>query len=182
MTGIVLKYRVPSRAGQPGMAGGLADAQRAMSLVRSKAGELGIDPGRIGMLGFSAGGIWRRSPGPRTTPGLRGDRRSRQDQLPAGLCHPDLSAWLGGKTRTNWWQRSSSTEQTPPMFLAHAGDDPIKVDASVVMYLAHQRAKVPAELHVYATGGHGFRPVCRAMILAPTGPALRGVAAQIKSC
>jgi len=56
VTGIVLKYRVPKRPDQPRHVPPLQDAQRAMSLVRSKAGEWGIDPKRIGMLGFSAGG------------------------------------------------------------------------------------------------------------------------------
>jgi acetyl esterase/lipase len=157
VTSIVLKYRVPSRAGQPRYQAALQDAQRAMSLVRSKAGELGIDPGRIGMLGFSAGGNLAAI----TSTGYDHRAYDAIDEADKISCRPDFAiliypAWLSRETKDELVPEVVVTEKTPPMFLAHAGDDPIKVDASVVMYLALQRAKVPAELHVYAKGGHGF--------------------------
>jgi acetyl esterase/lipase len=76
-------------------------------------------------------------------------------------CRPDFAiliypAWLAKEDKPELVPEVPVNDKTPPMFLAHAGDDPIKPDASVVMYQALKRAGVPAELHIYASGGHGF--------------------------
>lgn len=166
VTGIILKYRVPARPGKPRHGPALQDAQRAMSLVRSKAGEWGIDPNRIGMLGFSAGGNLT------ALTCTHADKRSYEpvDEADKASCRPDFGvlvypAWLVEEDKEN---KNRSAEplrlkpefpvdaKTPPMFLAHAADDPITAENSVGMYLALRRAGVPAELHVYTSGGHGF--------------------------
>ena len=158
VTGIVHKYRVPgASAGKPRYEAPLQDAQRAVSLVRSKAAELGIDPKRIGMLGFSAGGNLT------AVACTNSERRAYEpiDEVDKVSCRPDFAiliypAWLAKEDKPELVAEVPVNEKTPPMFLAHAGDDPIKVDASVVMYQALKRAGVPADLHVYTTGGHGF--------------------------
>jgi acetyl esterase/lipase len=160
VTGIVLKYRVPRREGTSGNVPppqALMDAQRAISLVRSKAGELGIDPKRIGMLGFSAGGhltAWTAT---------NFDRRSYEpiDAVDKVSCRPDFAvliypAYLVGKDLKELSPEIRVTKETPPSFFAHAGDDGVRPENSVQMYLALKKAGVPAELHVYASGGHGF--------------------------
>ena len=109
------------------------------------------------MLGFSAGGNLT------AVTCTNSDRRAYDpiDDVDKVSCRPDFAvlvypAWLAQEDKPELVPEVPVNETTPPMFLAHAGDDPIKVDASVVMYQALKRAKVPAELHVYATGGHGF--------------------------
>jgi acetyl esterase/lipase len=160
VTGIILKYRVPRRSDAP--KGGappqaLMDAQRAISVVRSKAGEWGIDPKRIGMLGFSAGGHltgW-------TATNFDKRRYDSADDIDKVSCRPDFAvllypAYLVTRDRRELAPDIRVTKETPPMFLVHAGNDPVPAENSVVTYLALKRAGVAAELHVYATGGHGF--------------------------
>jgi acetyl esterase/lipase len=159
VTGIILKYRVPRREGTPRdqpPVQALMDAQRAMSLVRSKASEWGLDQRRIGMLGFSAGGhltAW-------TSTQHEGRAYPTVDQVDAVSCRPDFAVLIypGGMDRKG--DASSPiahvTAATPPMFLAHAADDPVSCRNSVEMFLALKDAKVKAELHVYTSGGHGF--------------------------
>ncbi|WP_165232629.1 alpha/beta hydrolase [Aquisphaera insulae] len=159
VTGIVLKYRVPRREGTPNdrpPAQALMDAQRAVSLVRSKAGGLGIDPKRIGILGFSAGGhlsAWTATHfDERTYPAV--------DEADKVSCRPDFAvlvypAYLDRQDDpANPVSHVGST--TPPMFLAHAADDSVTCKSSLNMFQALRAAKVPAELHIYSTGGHGF--------------------------
>ncbi len=155
VTGIVLKYRVPARPNLPRWEPPLQDAQRAISLVRSKATEWGIDPKRIGLLGFSAGGNLT------AVASTHFDKRAYEaiDDADKLSCRPDFGVLI----YPAWLENGDSvvpevpvTAQTPPMFLAHANDDPINAESSVMMYLALKRAKVPAELHLFAKGGHGF--------------------------
>jgi len=161
ITGIVLKYRVPRRPGQPVELPAplpLLDAQRAVSLVRSRAAEWRIDPDRIGMVGFSAGGHLA----PATATNF--DRRGYEpiDAVDKVSCRPDFavavySGYLVGKEPGVLAPHMRIPTGTPPVLLVHAGDDPVSdVENSVVMYAALKRAGVPAELHVYASGGHGF--------------------------
>jgi acetyl esterase/lipase len=163
VTAIVLKYRVPRRPGQPKDSpppGPLQDAQRALSLVRHKAREWGIDPNRIGMLGFSAGGHLTAA----ASTGF--DRRTYEsvDAVDQISCRPDFAMLvypgvLLARGKEELSPQLRVRKDCPPMFLVHAGDDPAaKVENSVHMYLALKRAGVPAELHVYAAGGHGFAP------------------------
>ncbi len=159
VTGILLKYRVPRRPGDPAdrpPKQALMDAQRAMSLVRSKAGEWGLDPHRIGMLGFSAGGhltAWASTHDHERA-------YSPIDQVDTVSCRPDFAVLIypGGMDRKG--DASSPiahvTSKCPPMFLAHAADDRVDCRNSVDLFLALKDAKVKAELHVYASGGHGF--------------------------
>ena len=157
ITGVVLKYRVPKRADQPRHVPPLQDAQRAMSLIRSKAKEWGIDPKRIGMLGFSAGGHLTASTA------TNFDKRTYDaiDDIDKESCRPDFAvlvypAYLVDKSKTKLNPDIRVSGKTPPIFFAHAGDDPIEVENSVAMYLALKEAKVRSELHVYSAGGHGF--------------------------
>jgi acetyl esterase/lipase len=166
ITGIILKYRCPRRPGdvkgQPAP-GPLKDAQRAVSLVRSKAKEWGIDPKRIGMVGFSAGG---HLVGATAT---NFDKRSYDpiDDIDKISCRPDFgvmlySGYLQVKDKDELAADLRVSAETPPIMLVHATDDKVShVDNSVIMYLALKRAGAKVELHVYATGGHGFgvRPV-----------------------
>ena len=154
---VILKYRVPARKGLPPHVPPLQDAQRAMSLVRSKAAEWGIDEKRIGMLGFSAGGNLT------ALACTNYDHRTYEpvDDVDKVSCRPDFGvliypAWLveDGKDQLKPDFRVNS--QTPPMFLVHANDDGITAANSAVMYLALKRAGVPAELHIFAAAGHGF--------------------------
>jgi acetyl esterase/lipase len=156
VTGIVLKYRVPEHLKQIEHFPPLEDAQRAMSLVRSKAREFDIDPNRIGMLGFSAGGNLT------ALACTNYDHRVYEtiDAVDQVSCRPDFGvlvypAWLDdGKDALK--PEFPVTSKTPQMFLVHADNDHISAAGSVVMYLALKHAGVPAEVHVYAKGGHGF--------------------------
>jgi acetyl esterase/lipase len=160
VTGMVLKYRVPRRPGdakdKPPI-GPLQDAQRAMSLVRSKAKEMGLDPKRIGMLGFSAGGHLTAATA------TNFDKRTYDaiDAIDKVSCRPDFAvliypAYLTAKDKDELNPDLPVNAESPPMFFAHAGDDKVKAENSVLMYLALKRAGVPTEMHIYASGGHGF--------------------------
>jgi acetyl esterase/lipase len=160
VSAFVLKYRVPRRPGQskdepPPHA--LADAQRALSLVRNKATVFDIDPERIGMLGFSAGGhltAWTS-----TNFDQRGyDTVDDADRI---SCRPNFAVLIypGGVIKRGTIELSPEirvTASTPPTFLAHANNDPVSPENSVAYYLALKKAGVPVELHIFETGGHGF--------------------------
>jgi acetyl esterase/lipase len=165
VTGIILKYRVPRRPGQPVRLpppGPLQDSQRSVSLVRSKAKEWGIDPHRIGIVGFSAGGHLSLA----TATGF--EKRTYQpiDDVDKVSCRPDFAVALysGYLVVDNTETLAPSFRipaETPPVLLVHASDDPVSnVDNSVVMYQSLKRAGVRVEMHIYATGGHfwGVRP------------------------
>ena len=159
VTGILLKYRVPRRKNRPKHEAPLQDAQRAMGIARSKAKAWGIDPKRIGILGFSAGGHLTASTltnyGKRTY-----ERIDAADDLPS---RPDFGiliypAYLvDNETKSKLEPEIRVTKDTPPCFFAHAGDDRIPAEGSVQMYLALRRAGVKGnELHIYPKGGHGY--------------------------
>ena len=161
VTGIILKYRVPRRPDEPRGEPArrpLQDAQRAVRLVRSRAKEWGIDPKRIGMVGFSAGGhlafATATSFDKRTYP--PGDAIDKLD------CRPDFailvySGYLKAKDKDALAPGLTIPAGTPPIFLAHGGADLISdPEHSVMTYLALKRAGVSAELHVYAAAAHDF--------------------------
>jgi len=157
VTGIILKYRVPEHLKQIEHFPPLEDAQRAMSLVRSKARELEIDPNRIGMLGFSAGGNLT------ALACTNFDHRSYEsiDAVDQVSCKPNFGvlvypAWLVDDKTFELKPEFPVTAQTPHMFFVHASDDKITPASSAALYLALKHAGVPAELHIYAKGGHGF--------------------------
>jgi acetyl esterase/lipase len=165
MTGIILKYRVPRRPGdvkgEPA-AGPLLDAQRAVSIVRGRAGEWGIDPNRIGMVGFSAGGHLALATATRFEKRTY-DPIDAADQV---SCRPDFAVlcypgYLKVRDKDEIRPGLIIPPGTPPIFLAHASDDSdstggSNAEHSVFMYLALKRAGIPAELHIYASGGHDF--------------------------
>ena len=161
VTGIILKYRVPRRPDEPKGEPArrpLADAQRAVSLVRSRAAEWGIHPERIGIVGFSAGGHLAMAAA------TSFDKRTYEpiDDIDKISCRPDFaipvySGYLKAKDKDELAPGLRIPTGTPPVFLAHGGDDIISPpEHSVLMYLALKRAGVPAELHIYATAAHDF--------------------------
>ncbi len=157
VTGIVLKYRVPRRKDREKHDAPLQDAQRALSLVRSKATEWKIDPERIGILGFSAGGHLS------ATTATNSDRRNYEpiDEVDQLSCRPDFAvlvypAYLVKDKSDELNPEIRVNENTPPIFFAHASDDPHSAENSVHMYLALKKAGVSGEMHLYASGGHGF--------------------------
>ena len=143
VTGIVLKYRVPARKDQPKHLAPLQDAQRAMSLVRSLAAQWGINPGRIGILGFSAGGHLAAAAS------TNFDRRQYEavDGVDAISCRPDFAVLVYPAYLTSGDHLSPEIRvdgKSPPTFFAMAADDHISVEGSIAMFLALRRAKVPA--------------------------------------
>lgn len=160
VTGIVLKYRVPRRpddAKNEPPPGPLQDAQRAVSLVRSKAKDLNLDSSRIGILGFSAGGHLAAATA------TQFDKRTyvTMDEVDSISCRPDFAvlvypAYLAAKDKAELLPTVRVPKDSPPMFFVHASNDPVKSDNSIQLYLALRRVNVPAELHIYASGGHGF--------------------------
>ena len=160
VTAAVLKYRVPRRPdtpkGQPPVQA-LMDAQRAISLVRSHASEWGIDPKKVGVLGFSAGGhlaAWCST---------NSDKRAYEtiDGAEQVSCRPDFTVLIypGGITKRGGDGLADEirvSKESQPTFLATATDDTGPAIGSATYYLALKKAGIPAELHSYAAGGHGF--------------------------
>jgi len=155
VTGILLKYRVPKRADLPRHLPPLQDGQRALSLVRSKAAEWGIDPQRIGMLGFSAGGHLTAAAS------TNFDKRAYDaiDDIDRLSCRPDFAVLIypgGIVEKGEMSPEIRVSKETPPTFFAHANDDPVTPENSAMLYLKLKRAGVSSELHIFASGGHGF--------------------------
>jgi len=167
ITCVLLKYRVPNsgpswdqlcgcdletRSSMP-----LEDAQRTVGLVRFHAAEWHIDPHKIGVLGFSAGGHLVAAVS------THFDRRvyTAVDAADQESCRPDFAVALYpghldyGKRELN--ARIHVTRHTPPTFLLHAENDNVdSVSNSLIYYTALKNAGVPTELHLYAEGGHAF--------------------------
>ena len=161
VTGIILKYRVPRRPDEPQGEPArrpLQDAQRAVSLVRSKAGEWGINPQRIGIVGFSAGGHLAIA----TATSFEKRTYEPLDDIDRISCRPDFaipvySGYLKAKDKDELAPGIHVPAGTPPVFLVHGGEDIISPpENSVLMYLALKKASVLAELHVYAGSAHDF--------------------------
>lgn len=158
VTGVLLKYRVPKRPGLEKHTAALQDAQRAVGLVRSRATELGLDPKRIGILGFSAGGHLAAAACNNF------DKRTYEpvDDADKASCRPDFAfliypAYLTVKEQGDKVSPELPiTANTPQTFLAMTQDDGVRVESALFYYLALKQAKVPAELHLYPTGGHGY--------------------------
>jgi acetyl esterase/lipase len=132
------------------------DAQRALSLIRSKATDLGIDPKRVGMLGFSAGGhltAWTAT---------NFDKRGYEpiDEIDKVSCKPDFAVVLYpgylAMEKDELAPEIRISKDTPPMFIMQATDDPVRPENAIVLWRALKKAGVSAELHLYAKGGHGF--------------------------
>jgi len=157
VTGIVLKYRVPFRDPEKRWGAAVADAQRAVSLVRSKAAEWNLDPKRIGICGFSAGGETAGL----TSLFLEERQYTAADDVDKVSCKPDFAILIypgGFDTKGQAQMRESIkvTKDTPPMFLIHAFDDPVTANNSLALAVELKKVGVPTELHIYDAGGHGY--------------------------
>jgi acetyl esterase/lipase len=155
---IILKYRVPDSGPFPKSSAALQDAQRAVGLVRSRAAEWHIDPQRIGVLGFSAGAHLAAALSTHYDQRLY-DSVDAADNV---SCRPDFAVIVYpgylAIAEENMAPNSEihPTEKTPPSFIVQSEDDPVHVENATVYFLALKNAKVPAELHIYADGGHGW--------------------------
>lgn len=166
ITCVLLKYRVPGeglfpRSGPyPKSPMALEDAQRTLGLVRFHAAEWHIDPHKIGVLGFSAGGHLVAATSTHFTRRLY----PAVDAADKESCRPDFAvAIYPGHMLENTSKNFALnpyipvTSQTPPTFLLQDEDDPIDtVKNSLVYYAALKKAGVPVEMHLYAQGGHAF--------------------------
>ena len=160
VTGVILKYRVPRRPDaakdQPPV-GALQDAQRAMGIVRARAAAWGVDPKRVGMLGFSAGGhlaAWASTNFDKRAYDAVDDA-DRQDIRPDFV----VMVYPGGAVERGTTQLKPEirvTKETPPSFLTMSTDDRVGSENCVALYLALKQAGVPVEMHLYAKGGHGY--------------------------
>lgn len=149
VTAIILKYRVPGAARNNGVRWMAAaqDGQRAMSLVRSRAKEIGIDSSKLGIIGFSAGGT------PVKYTALTSKRLYEPvDQHDEASFRPDFAApiYTSGLPK-----EAEVNESCPPFFMVVTNDDfgPVMM---AEMYIALKKAKVSAEFHIYESGGHGY--------------------------
>lgn len=174
VTTVVVKYRVPRRAGLEKHLAPLQDAQRAMRLVRKNAEAWKIDPKKIGALGFSAGGHLTLMLATNYDENVY-EPVDETDKISA---RPDFAApiylayALGEKADQKrvdvpLEENIKVNAQTPPMFLSICDDDPIGPMGSVQLYMALRKNGVPCELHVFAKGGHGYG------IRTDKGPAAR---------
>ena len=164
VVGVVLKYRLPRPEGHVyGHEAPLADAGRALSLVRANAEAWGVDPARVGIMGFSAGGhlaasasVQLKEGGPDFTALIY----PVVSFLP-GIGHDgSRNNLLGSEASEELVQRFSSelqvTKDTPPAFLVHTADDWVRPVNSLRYASALQEAGVRAELHLFHEGGHGY--------------------------
>jgi acetyl esterase/lipase len=158
VTCVLVKYTVPDSGPYPKSSAALQDAQRAMGIVRSHAAEWHIDPHRIGVLGFSAGAHLAAALSTHFVQRLyspidAADELSCRPDF-AVIVYPGYLALADESFAPN--PEIQVTDQTPPSFIVQAENDPVHVENAVVYFLALKNAKVPAELHIYADGGHGY--------------------------
>lgn len=170
ITAVLLKYRVPFSGPhwdaklkhhvEPVAPTALEDAQRTLGLVRLHAAEWKIDPHKVGVIGFSAGGHLVADIG------THFDQRAYPpvDAADKESCRPDFGmAIYPGHMLENTQSdfelnpKVPVTRETPPMFIVQAENDPVdEVQNSLVLTMALKNAKVPVEMHLYAEGGHAF--------------------------
>jgi acetyl esterase/lipase len=177
VAGFVVQYRHSASGAGYNHPAPLQDAQRALRTVRSRAQEWGVDPGRIGIIGFSAGGHLASSAATHFNESF-GEPKDQIDRASARpdfaiLVYPVISFTepfthtgsrknlLGAKAGRDLVEKMSSekqvTPQTPPTFLIHTWEDKVvPAENSIAFYLALRQAKVPAEMHIFLKGPHGF--------------------------
>lgn len=162
VTGILLKYRVPARSPDQRWKSAVQDAQRTVSLVRAEADRIGIDPNKIGLMGFSAGAM---------TAGLTTLLESRQyasvDDSDQFSYRPDFVGLIYLGYQIHEASGIDIVDSLPPFFMAVTYDDKDRSIASAELYIKLKKAGVPAELHIYESGGHGYG-------LRPTGQPVTG--------
>ena len=160
ITCLLVKYRVPfNGAHYPEHVEDLEDAQEAMRIARSHAKEWKIDPQRIGAMGFSAGAhlaviLGNHSDFKRD--GMPDTPESKMDARPNFVMAIYPGYLTNAPDLTKLDPAIGAGPNTPPTFLLQAEDDPVHVENVLVYFEALKEAKVPAELHVYAQGGHGY--------------------------
>jgi acetyl esterase/lipase len=157
ITAILLKYRVPRREGREKQEAPLQDAQRAISYVRAHSEKLNVHPERIGIMGFSAGAhlstMVSNSHQERTYPVV--DAVDQASMRP-DFCLLVYPAYLDGKTFGALAPEIKVTAKTPPTMLVQAEDDKSFINSSLFYYYALKEAGVPAVMHLYSEGGHGY--------------------------
>ncbi len=158
VTCVLVKYRVPDTGPYPKSSAALQDAQRAVGMVREHAAEWHIDPRRVGVLGFSAGAHLSAALSTHYEQRLYSpvDAADKQSCRPdfAVIVYPGYLAIAEQGMTPN--AEIHPTADTPPTFIVQAEDDPVHVENAVVYFTQLKAAKVPAELHIYAQGGHGY--------------------------
>jgi len=147
----VLQYRVPDKK-----TGALQDAQRAMRVVRSNAAKWNLDPEKIGIMGFSAGG----SLSARTSTMFRVKSYSPVDKTDSLSCRPAFTmliypAYLDQGPNLTLTEEFNLSKDVPPIFMFQTADDPY-ANSVLVMATALRNAKLPVELHLLPAGGHGY--------------------------
>jgi acetyl esterase/lipase len=169
ITGILLKYRVPNSGPnwnddckcevQPKAPTALQDAQRAIGLVRLNAEKWHINPNKIGVIGFSAGGFMVAD----ISTHFKKRAYTPIDETDKKSCRPDFAiALYPGHMRKKGRgfilnPNIHFTKETPPTFILQAEDDPVDtIDYSLLYYMGLKNAGVPVEMHLYAHGGHAF--------------------------
>ncbi|MCW5979876.1 MAG: alpha/beta hydrolase [Bryobacteraceae bacterium] len=157
VTCVLVKYRVPAREGLPRWAPPLQDAQRALGTVRARASEWGIDPVRVGVLGFSAGAHLSAM----LSNSFDQRRYPRVDAADDLSCRPDFAVLVypGGIVPRDSDAMSPDLHvipKAPPTFIVQTQDDNVRVENSLAYYAALKAAKVPIEMHLYPSGGHGY--------------------------
>ncbi|MGB6131340.1 MAG: alpha/beta hydrolase [Acidobacteriaceae bacterium] len=155
---VLLKYRVPQTGPYPKSAEALEDAQRAMGMVREHAAAWHFDAERIGVVGFSAGAYLAAALSTHYEQRLY----AAVDGADALSCKPDFAmviypGYLSIAEKDFEFNPAIPvTAAVPPTFLVQAEDDPVHVENAIDYFMALKQAGVPAELHVYAQGGHGY--------------------------
>jgi len=173
----VLRYRLPHQGWQAGPEAPLQDAQRAIRLIRARAATDGIDPARVMVIGFSAGGhlagtLAMQFDLPVYAPLDAADDLSARPDAAALIypvatmaepfAHPGsrlnmLGAAPTPETIAKWSLESMARPDMPPVFLMHAADDPaVPVENALILHAALRQAGVPVALHIFEAGGHGF--------------------------
>ena len=161
VTAFVLKYRVPRRSKENVHWEPMQDVQRAIRVVRHDAEKWKIDPDRLGVLGFSAGGHLTVMAGVqfKTKCYERIDDVDDVSTRPDFIC-PIYCAYLGDgyddKKKVELGPLISVTDETPPTFMAVTWDDALRGAQSALLFARLREHKVPAELHAYTKGGHGY--------------------------
>lgn len=162
MACLLVKYRVPEEGHYPQNPADLQDAQQAMRVARAHAAEWHINPARIGVIGFSAGGHLAvvlsshyDDKSVESTPAAK-DVNSSISARPefAILGYPAYLAT--GPEKNDLDPELVPNSRTPPTFMIQAENDKTYIDSTLVYFRALKNADVPAEMHLYATGGHGF--------------------------
>jgi len=155
---VLLKYRVPNTGPYPKSQAALDDAQRAVGLVRQHASDWSIDAHRVGVLGFSAGGhlaaaLASHAASRLYSPVDAADRLSCRPDFQL-LIYPAYLAATDGSLDLN--PSVQPPADAPPAFLVQAEDDPIHVENAIAYFEALKIKGIPAEMHLYARGGHGY--------------------------